>query len=76
MSNNGWAPAEISGRFHSTTKIQINVTDDPLIIAEIGSLEIDATNGRTIAEHYEATGKMSATKFREYYGDFEADQLL
>lgn len=75
----GWMPAEMSGRFHSTAVVNVEERPEDILwtmILEVGTLEIDVSNGKTHAEQSELEGRMTADKFRQFYGDFDADQKV
>lgn len=47
-----------------------------MALLRIGTLEIDISNGKTNAEQSEAEGRMTADRFRQFYGDWEAEQKV
>lgn len=73
----GWMPGEMSGRMHSTAKIAVEQRPHDWVwtrILEIGHLEIDVTNGETMADAVARGGKMTKEFFTEYYGEETANQ--
>ena len=73
----GWQPAEMSGRFHSTTEVEVSERPEDTLwtrLLEIGNLEIDISTGKNHAEQSESEGRMTAERFRQFYGDWHADQ--